>query len=119
MDNIGFDRAIAAHSEWKRKLTEYIRKPDGSLKTSEVSADNKCTLGQWIYGDGAQFSNLPAYTQLKSDHAHFHKAAAQIITRIQSGERLTTEDVTGHQSEFSRIAARVVLAIGMMKKVKN
>ncbi len=41
-----FDQAIAAHGEWKRKLSDYLSKPDGSLKPAAVSTDNNCPLGQ-------------------------------------------------------------------------
>jgi hypothetical protein len=47
-----FDEAIKAHSAWKFKLSGYLRKPDGSIKSADVVVDNKCALGQWIYGEG-------------------------------------------------------------------
>jgi hypothetical protein len=52
-----FDEAIKAHSAWKMKLSTYLKKPDGSLKPSEIQVDNKCQLGQWIYAEGARLSS--------------------------------------------------------------
>lgn len=56
---MNFDQAIAAHGAWKQKLSDYLVKRDGSLKALDVSLDNKCPLGQWIHGEGAQYSKLP------------------------------------------------------------
>jgi hypothetical protein len=56
---MNFDEAIAAHGLWKQKLADYLAKHDGSLKHDDISRDNKCVLGQWIYGDGLKYSKLP------------------------------------------------------------
>ena len=81
-----FDEAIRAHSAWKLKLSAYLRNPDGSLKASEIQADNKCALGQWIYGEGAKHSSHAEFTTLKAEHQRFHKAAAQVVQKADSGQ---------------------------------
>ena len=46
---MNFEDAIRSHTNWKIKLKEYISKRDGSLNHTEVSKDNCCDLGKWIY----------------------------------------------------------------------
>jgi len=112
---MNFDEAIAAHSAWKRILSDYLVKHDGSLKPQEVSVDNKCPLGQWIHGEGLQYSKLPEYATLKSEHARFHKITADVVRRADSGESVTEETALGSKSEFRAASAAVVSAIVQMK----
>ncbi len=81
-----FDEAIAIHSKWKRKLREYLAKHDGSLRPADVAVDHKCTLGQWIYGEGASYFSVPEYTKLKYEHAHIHSLASELVRKANSGE---------------------------------
>jgi Chemoreceptor zinc-binding domain len=112
---MNFDDAVRAHSEWKIKLTDYIKHPDHSLKASEVSVDNRCSLGQWIYGDGEKYSTLPEFSKLKNEHQRFHKAAAAVITKADSGKDQTAEIALGSKSEYSAASSSVVSAIMAMK----
>lgn len=112
-----FDEAIKAHSAWKLKLATYLKKPDGSLKAAEIQPDNKCQLGQWIYGEGAQWSKLPEYATLKSEHARFHKAAAEVVRKADSGKDTSEDTALGSKSEFASASSSVVSAImGIRRK---
>lgn len=111
-----FDEAIKAHSAWKLKLSGYLRKPDGSLKVSDIQVDNKCQLGQWIYGDGAKYSSLPEFQKLKTEHARFHKAAANVVMKADSGQDTSEETALGGKSDFSSASSAVVFAIMEMKR---
>lgn len=111
-----FDAAIAAHSSWKVKLSTYLKKPDGSLKTADVQVDNKCQLGQWIHGEGAKWSHLPEYTTLKAEHARFHKAAAEVIKKADAGKNVSEDVAIGGASEFAQASSKVISAIMSMKR---
>jgi chemoreceptor zinc-binding protein len=111
-----FDQAIAAHSAWKRKLSEYLSSPNGSLRAAEAGADNRCELGKWIYGEGSTYSALPTFATLKHEHARFHKAVGAVIKKVDSGQPATAESELGSKSELSRASSAVVLAITTMKK---
>lgn len=112
-----FDEAIKAHSAWKLKLSNYIRKPDGSLKADEVQSDHKCDLGKWIHGEGMKHKSLADYKTLRDQHATFHKAAAaDIIRRADSGKSVTEEIAVGSNSDFGKASQAVVLAIMNMKR---
>lgn len=110
-----FDEAIKAHAAWKLKLSTYLKKPDGSLKPVDVEVDNKCNLGQWIYGEGSKLSNFSEYATLKNEHNKFHKAAAEVIRKADRGESITDEIALGSKSAFGSASSAVVSAIMSMR----
>ena len=112
---MNFDDAIKAHSDWKMKLSLYVNKPDGSLKAADAEQDNKCALGQWIYGEGATHSTKPEFTILKTEHNKFHKCAGAVIRKADSGQKVSEEIAIGGKSEFASASSSVVTAIMKMK----
>ena len=111
-----FDEAIKAHSAWKMKLSKYIAKPDGSLVATDVGVDNKCPLGQWIHGEGGKHSSVVEFKTLKDEHAKFHKCAADVIKKADSGADTSQETALGGSSEFSKTSTNVVSAIMAIKR---
>jgi methyl-accepting chemotaxis protein len=115
-----FNKAIQVHADWKQKLSKYIQKPDGSLKSEDVCLDNKCILGKWIYGEGTHCSHLSEYQKLKDSHAKFHKEASEIIKRVNMGVNVSEEIMLGSSSPFtnaSKEVASLLLALkGKMAK---
>lgn len=113
---MNFDEAIGAHSAWKVKLSMYLAKPDGSIKAAEVEKDNACKLGIWIHGEGSQHAALPEFTSLKSEHARFHKAAAAVVRKADSGQKVSEDIALGGDSDFSAASSAVVRAIMNLRK---
>jgi hypothetical protein len=113
---MNFDEAIIAHSQWKLKLRSYVAQPDGSLKAGEVQLDNKCSLGQWLYGEGQKYSGFPEYATLKEEHAKFHKAAADIIRRADAKQDVSKELALGQKSDFLTASSNVINAITALRK---
>ncbi|MCK5517852.1 MAG: CZB domain-containing protein [Alphaproteobacteria bacterium] len=116
-----FGEAINVHRGWKLKLTSYLKKPDGSLKADVVSCDDKCEMGQWIHSaEAAKFSSTPEFVTMKTEHARFHKAAGNIIRKVDSGQDITEDLALGSDSEFGVASSTVVAAImAMMKKMSK
>ena len=110
-----FDHAISAHSSWKLKLRTYLAKPDHSLKAADIAQDGNCELGKWIVGEGRAFASLPEFNTLRSEHARFHKAAADVVRHADSGQNVTEEIALGSKSEFSSASSAVVSAIMAIK----
>ncbi len=108
---MNFDDAIKAHTDWKMKLTSYLRKPDDSLNPDVVCKDDQCTLGKWLYGEGARYNTLPEFAKLKSAHASFHLEAAEIIRRAKKGESVSEETALGAKSRFSDFSGQVIMQI--------
>ncbi len=73
-EDLDFQKWIAAHRDWRRRLQAYI---DGlsteQLDEKAISCDDRCDLGKWIHGNGRRFyGSENNFRQLQADHAHFH-----------------------------------------------
>jgi hypothetical protein len=113
---MNFDQAISSHVAWKSKLTAYINHPDHSLNAAEIAKDDHCELGKWLSGEGQKFANSPEFKKLVTDHAQFHKAAADIVKKADSGLKVGEEVALGAKSEYSSASNAVVSSLMRMKK---
>jgi hypothetical protein len=105
---MNIDEAVKAHVAWKSKLKTYLNAPNKSLDPTTIEKDNNCDLGKWLHGEGAKHSSKKAYKDLVAEHAKFHKAAASIVPRADSGQKVLEETVLGSKSEFSTVSGKVV-----------
>jgi len=113
---MNLDEAVQAHAAWKIKLTAYLRKCDGSLNPAEVGSDNRCALGQWLLGEGKQFSSMPEYRALIDEHARFHRSAGAIVEKANKGQDIAAESSLGAGSDYGVASKSVVKAIMDLKK---
>jgi hypothetical protein len=113
---MNLDDAIQTHAAWKIKLTGYLRKCDGSLNPAEVGADNRCALGQWLYGEGKQFASLAEYRTVVTEHARFHRAAAAIVEKANEGQNVSADAALGADSEYAAASKAAVKAITELKR---
>lgn len=109
-----FDDAIAAHIKWKVRLSQFI---DGTsseqLNSADVCRDNLCDLGKWIYGDGSRFEATPHYHDLVRKHAHFHVCAAEIVKKVEGGDKTGAKAALG--GPFAGASRETVAAIMALK----
>ena len=110
-----FDGAIEAHVNWKMKLRAYIDRKEGGLVAADVEKDNKCALGQWIYGEGAKFSTLAEFSSLKEDHGRFHKCAAEVVRTVDAGDKEKASKMIESGSDYIAVSHKVVGAIRQMR----
>ena len=112
---MNFDDAIAAHIKWKVRLSQFI---DGvsteQLNSATICKDNLCDLGKWIYGDGAKYKAAPHYQDLVKKHAHFHICAADVVKKVEGGDR--TGAKTALSGTFAAASKETVTAIMELKK---
>jgi methyl-accepting chemotaxis protein len=116
MATLDFDAAIKAHSQWKQKLSAYLKKPDGSLKPVEVEPDDRCTLGHWLRAEAGQPAALPELGVLKTEHTRFHLAAAEVVRRANAGRDVSEEILLGGASDFSTASSAVVGALVALRR---
>ena len=100
--------AIKAHAQWKVKLTAYLMHPDGSLNPAAIAQDHLCELGKWVHGDAKRHSHLPEMVALRETHAQFHRAAAEVVRKIDSGAEHDQNKLTGFSSEFGVLSLKIV-----------
>jgi len=114
-----FDSAIAAHIDWKMKLSKYLQKPDGSLNPDKVCLDNACVLGKWLYSDGEKFktSSPNEYQAVRQHHADFHQTAARIIKLIDEGKSSEANRLLGPGQVYVQVSDRTIAAIQNLRAV--
>jgi methyl-accepting chemotaxis protein len=104
-----FDAATTAHIDWKHRLLEIVRGAGEQLDPETVSADNKCALGQWLYGPGKRHSGQADFESLRKAHAGFHLCAGHVISLTKAGkfddatEVLATEFDTESNNTIERL----------------
>ncbi len=109
-----FESAIDAHSKWKVRLRAVIAGED-KLNPALVGAEDHCDLGRWIHGEGMKYSNSAFYKALRTEHAHFHKCAAEVVSKSNAGDRPAAEALMGAGGGFSRASQATISAIRKMK----
>lgn len=112
---LNFMTAIDAHMKWKTRLENYINgTSDEDLRVEVVSCDDKCPLGQWIYGRGGEsYGGFHSFAEMKSMHAHFHRCAGDVLATALQGrkdEALRMLD----QGDYVRASERVKMLLAKL-----
>jgi len=81
-----FNKAAQAHLDWKHRLRAFIDGKGEPLDVAVVSCDDRCALGQWIYGAGKRFDKYKESESLRAAHAQFHRCAGQVARLAQTGQ---------------------------------
>jgi two-component system chemotaxis sensor kinase CheA len=116
-NTIQLENAIAAHSKWKTRLRQYLDGGGEKLDPKFVGKDNVCDLGKWIYGEGARYKAIEAYSELKTSHAHFHRCAANVVSMHQDGNKKAAESMLQPGGVFNSASTSTVQAIIKLQKV--
>jgi methyl-accepting chemotaxis protein len=111
-----FDRAIAAHREWKVKLRKAIAQKE-QLDAEAICRDDRCPLGQWLHGPGgARWGSRPTFSALLGRHAEFHVAAGDVARRINAGSYADAERLIGSGSPFANASTEVATLLTRAKR---
>jgi methyl-accepting chemotaxis protein len=110
---LDFDGAIAAHSKWKQRLLDFVAGGGEQLDPAVVGRDDQCALGCWIHGDGRALRGNTQYTDLKAEHAGFHRCAADVIRTQIAGNTVGAREQIA--AEFSNRSRRVIGLLEMMR----
>ena len=113
-DAMDFDGVIHAHMQWKIKLRDYLDGRGDKLDAKVVCRDDKCALGQWIYGKGAGHAAKPSFGTLKTRHADFHRCAAHVIDLVHEGDKTGADRVL--QDEFAALSEQTVREIRRLRQ---
>jgi len=110
------DKAIGAHGAWKVKLRQNI---DGtlSLVPAEVGVDNRCEFGKWLYSlTGTPAATDPYYKEILELHKAFHKVAATVVTKVQSGDKTGAEAAIGFKGDYTAASSKLTAKMMEWKK---
>jgi hypothetical protein len=112
---LNFMTAIDAHMKWKTRLENYINgTSDEDLKVEVISCDDKCPLGQWIYGQGGQsYGTIQSFGDMKAMHAHFHTCAGHVLATAQQGRKDEALRMLDH-GDYVRASERVKMQLAKL-----
>lgn len=112
---LNFMTAIDAHMKWKTRLEGYILGTSGEeLQAEDVCRDDRCTLGQWIYGAGGeQFAGIDTFAEMKAQHASFHACAGKVLAEANEGRKEEAMRMLQH-GEYVRASERVKMLLAKL-----
>ena len=107
--------AINAHVAWKIRLRKYV---DGvseeTLDPEVVGCDDKCALGQWIYSTADEHDGLPLFHQVRVQHTHFHRCAADIIIATDEDQIEIAETLL--REEYGQLSQMIVRSLTKLSR---
>lgn len=107
--------AIPIHTAWKIKLKQQIE-AGVELDAMEVGNPHLCELGQWIYGEGLTYTNLPSYEILCYHHDHLHRAAADMVRWRNQGDVAMALRMMQEDGALMKSSNKLVWAISELSK---
>lgn len=113
---LNVDAAILGHSQWKSRLSVYLKNPDQSMNPAVVQKTDECVLGKWLATEGARELSNADLTALQTAHAVFHREASDVVRRANSGLKVNEEVAIGARSPFSHATMQVVQLLTKLRK---
>src|SRR5512145_726561 len=114
---MNFDEVIAAHAQWKTRLQAVVNGTSKeSLDPEAIGTDNKCALGQWLYGEAKQYANIPEYAVLIKEHADFHKSASGVLRMALAGQVENAKASLTSDGPFVATSLRTITAIRRLQR---
>lgn len=110
-----FHEAILAHTRWKIRLLQFIRGSGEPLVVADVAPDDLCALGKWLHGEGTQYASYATYNEANKAHAAFHLRAAEVVRRVEGGDREGAEGMLQSGSTYAEASDAVVLALTKLR----
>ena len=84
------------------------------MSVEEVSRDDRCILGKWLYGEGAgKYSEYEQFRALRNHHAHFHKCAGKVLEAALAGNK-TGAQAALKSGDFAHASQAIVLKLAEM-----
>jgi hypothetical protein len=115
---LDFDRVINAHGQWKTKFRAAITRQE-SVEAANISRDDRCELGRWIYGSGRSvFGHRPVFDQLIQEHKQFHLCAGEVAHAIDQRRFEAAMQMIDSKSRFSEASKQVMNTLSRMKRIE-
>lgn len=111
-----FDEAIVSHLKWKIRLRNFLDGRGEPIDSGTAAKDDACELGQWIHGEGQRFADSAPYQELVKKHTQFHLQAAEVVRKIESGDKPGAESLLATGREFSAASKDIVGAIMQLEQ---
>ncbi|MGR9053459.1 MAG: CBS domain-containing protein [Gammaproteobacteria bacterium] len=109
MNNI-FNEAIESHAQWKTVLLKNLD-AGVSQDVNTIGDFRVCNLGRWINGDGAKYHQITSFGSMCDAHERFHRAAAEVVARINANDKAEAESLLAVDGEFTLSSAKLIKAL--------
>lgn len=111
-----FDKAMAAHADWKVKLRVALDNRT-QLDAERICSDKNCELGGWLHGEGRnRFGASPHFLTCVDAHREFHQEAGAVARTINSADYGKAEALLNTGSRFADASTRVAVAVRRLKR---
>ena len=80
-----------------------------------IGADDQCLLGQWLQREAHNYSDVPEYEHLLSEHSAFHIWAAGALRMVESGHPEAAFHMV-HSGGFHEASMRTISAIRTLRQ---
>jgi hypothetical protein len=116
---IDLDIAISAHENWKLRLTNYLAgQSSEELRPEVICLDDKCQLGQWLYGNGkSRLGSYPSFSLLVARHQYFHVQASSVVALQQAGKSAEAKQLLN--GNYAHASQQVILLLKSLKQGLN
>jgi hypothetical protein len=105
---------MAAHLIWKIRLTEIVNGAGGKCPDcTAVGRDDLCDFGKWIHGAGSKYKMMAAYDDVVSKHAHFHNCAAEVVRKMEDGDKAGA--MTAMDGAFESASRQLINAVAELR----
>lgn len=107
--------AIRGHGSWKLKLKTAITTGSSQLNIDEVSRDDCCDFGKWLYSNdiSTDTKNGKPYQVIKRLHGEFHQCAGSVLREVAAGKQDTAKNVLN--GPFAEKSSTLIMALGKWK----
>ncbi len=103
--------ALAAHGAWKARLKRAIETGRSEFSGAQVSVDNRCDFGKWLYGLPAEVQNGRMWKDVQQTHAEFHREAGRILTLALGGAKAEALAALDVNSTYGQLTGKLVILL--------
>jgi hypothetical protein len=109
------DSALTAHSAWKQRLVTAVATGTSDFKPPDVSIDNACQFGKWLYALPPHEMQSEHCQKVKALHADFHKSAGEILRLALTGRAEEAKKRLESGGDYMATTGKLAIALQTWK----
>jgi hypothetical protein len=107
---------IAAHAKWKHQLKTAIDTAQSNQTADDVAHEDRCEFGLWLLSLPKEDQNTAQWQKVRSLHADFHKAAADVLAMALAGKKDDANAEMAFGGNFAKVSANLTVAMTEWKQ---
>ncbi|MDG4811811.1 methyl-accepting chemotaxis protein [Hydrogenovibrio sp. 3SP14C1] len=85
------EKMVQAHLAWKSKIRAFVDGMDIGVTYETATDPTACALGQWYYGEGQVYGDLPLMQKLGEEHKEMHLGIKKVMDAKEIGDEEMVE----------------------------